>query len=201
MFKTIARSLIASALLSHCAVFASDDFVFGIKMGDSPQIPECSKNKSPGLQDYYEVIPSKTCFEHKNKYSIGNYNVSEIAIKYTDDDKPSMAPVGELNAILIDDKIESIQFYTGGAATRDSDLRELTKKYGKPTKTKWLNEKTAFGVNIKIVVAMWHTKNLFVYLQSYDDRADVGTIRIETEKGCGLRLYEEKEKTKSAKKL
>ncbi len=194
--------LMSLATISTC-MSAGENFVFRIPLGVKLQIPECSKKAMPrGRRESYRTTPPTTaCFEYKTTVKLGSVKVDDITIRFPDTDLLSLAPEGELNCVLMDGNLESIQFCTGGAGTRDRDLETLTKKYGKPAEIKWANQTIGFGANEKTVTATWKSNKLFVYFQSYDESVDIGTVRIETDKGHSLQMWRENETAKNVRPL
>jgi hypothetical protein len=87
-----------------------------------------------------------------------------------------------LSAQVIDGKLESVWWETGGLEVQDEALAELIKKYGKPTRFHEDRKQNAFGAQFVSHRAEWHFVNLTVTFSGSLNTIDVGAVTISTNK-------------------
>lgn len=167
--------------------------VFGMSLGRNLQIPEC--NKQYGI---YDISTKVVCFERAyGKEKLTSPVINEtVRIAFPITESPSIVKNGVLLGMVIDGKLEGINFNTFGVKNADSVLLKLKEKYGEPQEFVPYKEENRLGQKFDAFTAIWRQENLEVYMQSILGSITSGLVSIDT-----LKAKEAKsEITKSLKK-
>ena len=187
----------ASALIFYSVfswhVQAQGSDVFGMTLGQNLQLPEC--NKRYGI---YDISTKVICFERTyGKEKLTSPVVNEtVRITFPITESPSIVKNGVLLGMVIDGKLEGINFNTFGVKNADSVLLKLKEKYGEPQEFVPYKEENRLGQKFDAFTATWRQENLEVYMQSILGSLTSGLVSIDTIKAKEAKS----EITKSLKK-
>lgn len=158
---------------------AQENDVFGLALGQSLQIPECRKQYG-----IYDISNKSVCFERifgREKLTTPVENET-VKITFPTLDAPKIAKNGVLLGMVIDGKLEGINFNTFGIKDAEQVLNKLKEKYGEPHEYKPYVEENRLGQKFNAFSALWKLDNLEVYMQSILGSITSGLVSIDTHK-------------------
>ena len=87
-----------------------------------------------------------------------------------------------IRALVIDGRVQAVQWTTPGLARQEAILAQLTSKLGAATKTELVTKQNGFGAKYESVVASWSLpQTLTAVFQGSLDRVDRGSVAIMSE--------------------
>lgn len=182
--------------------------VFGIRLGQPLAFPECERN------EYLTYVGTNTCYKRDKelyavpedkkwdkkfikKYVQSNppppLNTEEVIISFSTSDSPQYIDPFYASALLIDARVEGIQFFTFGVSNADLMLGRLKTKYGAPNSLLPLKVKNRLGLPFEAFIATWKLPNLVVTFWSVDTALNRGRVTVDTEKGDAWRTQQLRE--------
>lgn len=211
-------SYVALLLLFSATVVTAQDTssVFGMRLGQPLTIPECERN------EYLWYVGSNTCYKRDPKIYgvpedkkfdmkyIKNYTknnpppalgTEQVEISFSASDWPQYISPSNTSALLIDARLEGMQFFTFGVSNADLMLERLKTKYGASTSFLPLKVKNGLGLPFDAFIASWRLPNLVVTFYSVETSLDHGRVTIDTGKGDAWRMQRLKESLKDKNPL
>jgi hypothetical protein len=173
--------------------------VFGLELGKPLTIPVCERKLMPGgyrSQFTYESDPKETCYEPDIQLSDAPWRRGSV--NFPLQSTPSILPFNSGFTLIVDGKLEGVQFSTRGYGDADVILNQLTGKFGKPTS---LDETTSTvsGIPLPAIEAHWRLPNLHVSYISIDQSVEYGLLRVETD--VMWRIRDAHERAKAAQRI
>jgi hypothetical protein len=170
------RTLSAVALLVAAgtvgAQSAAVDTVFGIGLGVPLSIPECERDHIG-----YKVRTASVCYQHP----LGPKDPGpHVYIEFPISERPAMGT--KHSALISDGIVDRLSFYTLGIKYQDSDLGQLTQRFGEPSFISRPSLQTAGGAKFEGINARWEKPGYVVTFKSYTKRYDEGLVELETER-------------------
>ena len=161
--------------------------IAGITLGDTLNIPPCKSSKAWETEErcwrYYD---------HENKKASGDPPKDEaLKVVFPDD----ALPTGLLNVtdvVLINGKLESIEFRSLGSSFQEGLYQMLVKKWGAPQTSNVQQLQNGFGANFSSIEASW-TFNDFGILFLGLTTPDSGLISIRSS------IYDQKVRSEQSK--
>ncbi|KUO56335.1 MAG: hypothetical protein APF78_01845 [Sphingomonadales bacterium BRH_c3] len=108
--------------------------VFGLELGKPLSIPVCQHKVLPGglVSNYtYEDDPRETCHEPDIQLSDAPWRRGNVDFPLQR--MPLILHINSGYTLIVDGKLEGLQFDTLGYANTDGIISELTAKFGRPT--------------------------------------------------------------------
>jgi hypothetical protein len=186
-------------ILTVSAVAAQDtNSVFGIRLGQPLTLPECARN------EYLWYVGTGTCYKRDQKIYgvpeekkwdkkyIKNYQknnpppplgTEQVMISFATADWPQYVQPMNTSVLLIDGRVEGVQFYTFGISDADSMRERLKQKFGGPTSILPLTVKNRLGLPFDAFIATWQLPNVIVTFWSVDTSLDHGRVTVDTKNG------------------
>lgn len=160
--------------------------VFGMPLGQSFRVKECSKHGEEGDVRYSSGQDS-VCFERViSQSSCAPLKTGTVIINFPHHKAPEIATMSQfvgISGTIIDEKLEGIEFSTLGIQDADFVLSKLKEKYGNPTIYVPLKVKNYQGGTFDSFIAKWNFEKFTIFYSSVLESLDHGSVKIYTKKG------------------
>jgi hypothetical protein len=174
-------------LLALCvSASAADMTAFGLKLGEPFTIPECER-----MSYGYSLSTKALCYQ-KSEYPFKKRDKKTPPPPLVTDFVSLMFPVREIpdvvagldvQALVIDGRLESVAFSTLGITNQERILGKLKEKYGEPTLLQPEKVQNRMGAQYETFTATWKFPNLNITFEGVQSTLDNGVVRIDTDKG------------------
>jgi hypothetical protein len=154
--------------------------VFGMELGKPLAIPMCKRKMMPGgyLSKYtYEDDPAETCYEPDIQLSDAPWRRGSVDFPLSR--TPSFLALNTGFTLIVDGKLEGLQFSTLGHANTNAIIGELTAKFGRPSSVSRTTS-TISGIAVPAIEAEWRLPTLHVSYRNIDTEVEHGFLEIET---------------------
>lgn len=165
--------------------------VFGIALGQPIDLPECKHLVDPNgdISPYlYERDPAVTCYETDIQLSDATWRRGMV--HFPVQRAPLIIHGNAGFTLVVDGKVEGLQFDTQGPSNVGAIVRELTGKFGRPTSTDNITSVIS-SIPFPAVEVQWRLANLYVQYISAERSVEYGWLLIETAKMHALRVRKE----------
>jgi hypothetical protein len=154
--------------------------VFGLELGKPLAIPECHhKVSSRGFVfSTYEDDPAETCYEPDIELQ-GAPPWRRGSVNFPLKKMPLILHLNSGYTLIVNGKLEGLQFDTLNYGNTDAIIRELSVKFGRPTSVTRFTANPA-NVPVPATHAEWRLPNLYVSYRNIDYSVDYGALLIET---------------------
>lgn len=175
--------------------------IFGMELGKPVALPTCKHKALPGggLSQYvYEDDPAETC--HEPDIVLRDAPWRRGAVNFPLARIPLIVRGSTGFTLIVEGKLEGLQFDTPGYSHASAIIDELAQKFGRPSS---VTRTTATPSNIPVpaVHAEWKLQNLYVSYRSIDYSIDSGFLEIETPTMQALRKKRQQEQENERTKL
>jgi hypothetical protein len=175
--------------------------VFGLELGKPPSIPVCQhKILSGGLvsQFTYENDPAETRYEPDRQITDTPWRRGSVNFPLKR--MPLILHENTGFTLIINGRIEGLQFDTLSYGNTNGIISELTAKFGKPTSvTRFIANPE--GIPIPATHAEWKLPGLYVSYRNIDSSVEFGYLLIETWVMQALRRSHEQGQAQQRTKL
>lgn len=162
--------ILSTQLYAQQSKPAPDLTVFGFKLGEAVNIPDCPKYAYNLPAAVMAPAPIKTCLLIDKERSYIRFPVSEA---------PNISSQASIQVVLINGKLEGVEFPTNGIISADLVYKTLKDKYGAPYK------------GSSETVAIWSFSNLVVSFNgAFVSNPNKGRVEISTPTGSAYRAKE-----------
>lgn len=187
------RALAAPPLLLLVAAAPSEQAwtVFGLELGKPIAIPVCPKEILATGQPsafLYDDDPSEVC--HEPDIELRDAPWRRGAVNFPLRRMPLILHFNTGHTLIIDGRLEGLQFETLDHTNTETILGELTAKFGPATS---INRTVGGpkGVGIPAIYAEWKLPDVYVSYRNIDTSVEYGTLEIETPTMQALRRQRE----------
>lgn len=188
-----ARALLPLGLLISAAPPQELPTVFGLSLGKPLSIPVCARKLRPDgtpSQFVYQDDPAETCSEPDIQLSDAPWRRGNVDFPVKR--MPLILHINSGYTLIVDGKLEGLEFSTLGYANTNGIIDELTAKFGRPTAVRRITASPS-GVPVPATHAEWRLLNLHVSYRSIDYSVEYGLLQIETSKMQALRLAHQRD--------
>lgn len=165
--------------------------IFGIALGTplAQQAPRCNKT-------IYGLTDEAICW-------VPSFSSDPAMLSYDVGLRDSEKPVGvrQLTAVEIDGRVQSVIVSTFGDAYQEAFVRELTKKFGKPSRLSRTPMTNALGARYVRVNAQWRRADVSVDLFGFESDVSWGRLIVGTREYMDREARNESNREATRRKL
>lgn len=180
------RILIAVALAAAQAHAEETTTVFGIALGKPLELADCASSVVAGMK-LYDSVQRVHCREDARADRDRVEGVSWSRVQFPAAEAPLIAKWAYVNAYIIADVVEGIEFPTAGVSSQEVVLAQLSEKFGRPTTINSIPKQNAMGASFKVYEAEWRLPTMTVSFSGALDAIDKGRVEICRPRLCAAR--------------
>jgi len=168
--------------------------VYGIELGQPVALPACKHKTLPNGQPsqyIYEDDPAETC--HEPEIQLRDAPWQRGSVNFPLRKQPLISAFNSGFTLIIDGKVEGLQFSTRGDANTNAIINELSTKFGRPTSISKTTS-TVAGIAVPAVHTEWDLESLYVSYLNIHREIGYGLLEIETPKMQAVRRMDQERK-------
>lgn len=156
--------------------YAQRSDLFGLSIGQAFEVKECE------LKSFGYAKPAKGfCYQRRDASTQYKGIADAVYIEYAPNSKPGIIKGYSINALILDNKVESYSFTTYGLNNQNEVLTALTELYGKPDARTNETIKTAAN-SFERIKAHWMRGNITISFNSAESSIKEGIVIVESDK-------------------
>ncbi len=178
--------LVALALVATPAHAEEPTTVFGIALGKPLELVDCTSSIVGGMK-LYDTLQRMQCREDARADRDRAEGVTWSRIQFPANEAPLIAKWTYINAYIMADVVEGIEFPTAGLSSQELVLAQLSEKFGKPTTLTSVTKRNAMGARFEVLEAQWRLPTITISLYGALDTFDKGRVEICRPRLCTAR--------------
>ena len=186
-FLTFMFSVVMGTASANAAT-SSSLTIFGIPLGTSFTLSQCSYRRLDSSTIFYNPPSQGSCYEIIASDGRTTLEANDtVQVDWSTDEAPKLASGDSAIIQLLNGKVEGVGFNTMGVEFQQRDLQMLVAKFGQPTTIKTPTVSNILGVVTQVIVATWNVDGIQVYFNSAEDGLDKGLVNIDTPTGIAYK--------------